>query len=100
MTHDLSQNQHGTDVALKLYSPNGMLFQISINKMKGETNQMAFGIIVSHPFLDTAQTSLRSLGLIILEKRKMQNKIIFINLVKIFSCNLSTHLIVISGILK
>lgn len=71
MTDDLSQNQHGTDVALKLYSPNGMLVQISINKMKGETNQMAFGVIVSHPFLDIALNSLRSSVLIILEKRKM-----------------------------
>lgn len=39
---DLSQ--HRTDVALKLHSPNGMVFQTSINKMKGKTNQMAFGI--------------------------------------------------------
>lgn len=89
MTDDLPQNQHGTDVALKLYSANGMLFQISINKVKGETNQMAFGVIVSHPFLDIALNSLRSSALIILEK--MQKKIILINLVQVFSCNLSTH---------
>ena len=73
MTNDLSQNQHRTDVTLKLHSPNGMLFQFPINKMKGETNQMAFGIIVLHPFLDTALNSLKSSVLIILEKRKMGN---------------------------
>lgn len=44
MIGDLSQNQHRTDVALKLHSPNGMVFQTAINKMKGEMNQMAFGI--------------------------------------------------------
>lgn len=37
------ENQHKTDVALMLESPNGMVFQTSVNKMKGETNQMALG---------------------------------------------------------
>lgn len=69
---DLSQNQHRTDVALKLHSPNGMVFQTSINKMKGKTNQMAFSIIVLHPFLDTTPNFLLSSSvLIILEERKM-----------------------------
>lgn len=54
MTDDLSQNQHRTDVALKLHFPNGMVSPTSINKTKGETNQMAFGVIVVHYFLDTA----------------------------------------------
>lgn len=94
MTNDLSQNQHRTDVALNLPSPNGMVFPTSINKMKGETNQMAFGVTVVQPFLDTAPNFLlRSSVLIILEKRKMQSKTILINLVLSISmdCDLSTH---------
>lgn len=39
----LSQNQHRTDVALMFHSPNGMVLQTSVNNMKGETHQMAFG---------------------------------------------------------
>lgn len=94
MTNDLSQNQHRTDVALNLHSPNGMVFPTSINKMKGETNQMAFGVTVVQPFLDTAPNFLlRSSVLIILEKRKTQSKTILINLVLSISmdCDLSTH---------
>lgn len=66
---DLSQTQHRTDVALKLHSPDGMGFQTAINKMKGEMNQMAFGItsLSGH----SSRLLLRSSVLIILEERKM-----------------------------
>lgn len=51
--------------------------------MKGEANQMAFNSITS--FLDTAPNFLsRSSVLIILEKRKMQDKTVLINLVQVF----------------
>lgn len=69
MIGGLSQTQHRTDVALKLQSSNGMGFQTAINKMKGEMNQVAFGItsLSGH----SSRLLLRSSVLIILEERKM-----------------------------